>query len=596
MSYLVLARKWRPQTFEQIRGQDHIVRALRNAISSGRIAHAYLFTGIRGVGKTSAARVLAKALNCVNGPTPTPCNSCASCLEITDGRSGDVLEIDGASNTGVEDVRRLREAVRYPAVRGPYRVYIVDEVHMLSTAAFNALLKTLEEPPPHVVFVLATTDPHKIPVTILSRCQQFDFKRLSLREMISLLRDVAAAEGIAIDEKSLGALAREAEGSVRDGQSLLDQVISYAGQAVTYEDVRDVLGVVDRDLLLGVARAVVERDPRQVVEFLSEAERFGYDVRRFGYDLLDVFRDLAVLRALEDGGDLVDLSAEEGAAAGEFLADSSWEEIHALFDMLGRGLEVLRTASRPGPLLEMTLLKMAKLPPVLALSEVLSRVRGSGGEGQGAVVPPSGAREERPKRPATRVSEAPTKAPGREAEDRRPLESTRRPGAAAASPATVPADPKQEAAGSGEATVSPAPPPAVSEPPAAPREGAGVWEALLRGAEAGNRPFWNVLKAHGSLASWDPEHRVAAVALDDPGHEFFVRSKTDLLTRVLTEVAGPGARLELRFEARPARGRDGARETDWARSAKRETLEHPLVREAMEIFEGNVEEVRVLKP
>ncbi len=281
MAYQVLARKWRPQSFEQLRGQAHIARALTNAIGSGRIAHAYLFTGIRGVGKTSAARVLAKALNCAEGPTPTPCNRCDSCREITDGKSPDVLEIDGASNTGVDDVRRLREAVRYPAVRGPYRVYIIDEVHMLSTAAFNALLKTLEEPPEHVVFVFATTDPHKIPVTILSRCQQFDFKRLSPRELTRLLGDVASAEGVSVDERSLATLAREADGSVRDGQSLLDQVISYAGNVVSYQDVRDVLGVVDRELLLGVARAVVQRDPRGVLDALAEAEQFGYDETRY---------------------------------------------------------------------------------------------------------------------------------------------------------------------------------------------------------------------------------------------------------------------------------------------------------------------------
>ncbi|MDW7711169.1 MAG: DNA polymerase III subunit gamma/tau [Deferrisomatales bacterium] len=577
MSYLVLARKWRPQTFEAIRGQDHIVRALRNAISSGRIAHAYLFTGIRGVGKTSAARVLAKALNCVSGPTPTPCNACPSCREITEGRSGDVLEIDGASNTGVEDVRRLREAVRYPPVRGPHRVYIIDEVHMLSTAAFNALLKTLEEPPAHVVFVLATTDPHKIPVTILSRCQQFDFKRLSLREMTALLADVAHAEGIAADEKSLAALAREAEGSVRDGQSLLDQVFSYAGESVTYEDVRDVLGVVDRDLLFGVARAVVERDARRVVEALAEAERFGYDVRRFGHDLLDVFRDLTVIKALGEAEDLVDLAAEEVAAAREFLVPTSWEEIHALFDILSRGIDTLRGASRPGPLLEMTLLKMAKLPPVLPLSEVLARARAGPGAGEGG----GGGAGGRPSASGHTGVEA---AAGKTADP-----APRDPG-----PGDRAAGASAEAAAAPSAAVAAVP---AGEAPV-PRGEAEVWEALLRGAEGANRPFWHVLRAHGRLEAWDPDGKVAAVVLDDPGHEFFVRSKLELLTRILAEAAGPGARVELRFEARQGRGRgrDGARETDRARSAKREALEHPLVREAMEIFEGDVEEVRVLKP
>lgn len=354
MAYQVLARKWRPQSFEQLRGQAHIARALSNAIASGRISHAYLFTGIRGVGKTSAARVLAKALNCVEGPTPTPCNRCDSCREITDGRSSDVLEIDGASNTGVDDVRRLREAVRYPAVRGPYRVYIIDEVHMLSTQAFNALLKTLEEPPEHVVFVFATTDAHKIPVTILSRCQQFDFKRLAPRELTRLLADVAAAEGVTLDERSLATLAREADGSVRDGQSLLDQVISYAGSTVRYEDVRDVLGVVDRELLLRVARAVVVGDGRAVLETLGEAEQFGFDVRRFALDLLDVFRDLAVLQGVSESDELVELTTEEVAEAREFCADAGWEKVHALFDMLARGVDHLRSAARPGVVYTLT--------------------------------------------------------------------------------------------------------------------------------------------------------------------------------------------------------------------------------------------------
>jgi len=576
MSYLVLARKWRPQTFAEIRGQEHIARALRNAISSGRIAHAYVFTGIRGVGKTSAARVLAKALNCVQGPTPTPCNACPSCTEITDGRSSDVLEIDGASNTGVEDVRRLREAVRYPPVRGPYRVYIIDEVHMLSTAAFNALLKTLEEPPAHVVFVLATTDPHKIPVTILSRCQQFDFKRLSHRELGLLLGDVARAEGVAIDEKSLAALAREAEGSVRDGQSLLDQVISYAGQQVAYEDVRDVLGVVDRDLVLGVARAVVERDPRRVVTALAEAERFGYDVRRFGYDLVDTFRDLAVLNAVPEAEDLVDLSAEETAEARQFLQETSWEQVHALFDMLSRGVDALRGAARPGPVLEMTLLKMAKLPPLLPLSEVMARISAPLGE------PPPGGTAGAPERRPERA--APAQRGGRSA---------------------APADPSPEAPPPPKEgpAAEPAPvPPHASEapspvtPPPVPGEGAQVWEALLRGAEGANRPFWNVLRAHGRLASWDAGSRTAKVILDDPGHEFFVRSKADLLLRLIREVAGAGAQIEVDCGRAPEEPRSSAKESDRARSAKRETMEHPLVRDAMEIFDGDVEEVRVAKP
>ncbi|MBI5018524.1 MAG: DNA polymerase III subunit gamma/tau [Deltaproteobacteria bacterium] len=588
MSYLVLARRWRPQTFEEIRGQEHIARALRNAITSQRIAHAYLFTGIRGVGKTSAARVLAKALNCAAGPTPTPCNDCPSCREITDGKSPDVLEIDGASNTGVEDVRRLREAVRYAPVRGPYRVYIIDEVHMLSTAAFNALLKTLEEPPAHVVFIFATTDAHKIPITILSRCQQFDFKRLSPRELMALLADIARAEGIAIDERSLVALAREADGSVRDAQSLLDQVISYAGNAVTYADVRDVLGVVDRECVLGVVGSVLAKDPRRVLERLLEAERFGYDVRRFALDLLDVFRDLAVLKAVEGGEDLVELAPEEVSEVRGALESVSWEETHALFDMLSKGVEGLRTVSRPAVTLEMTLLKMAKLPPLLSLSQVLA----AAGDGPVGV------------RLAARLVEPAT---GEAAADRVRSELRRvLEGTGAAGPGSV-AAPKvsSETPRDRGSMPPPAPVVATASPAVLPEKGPAperfgaerVWNAILSGVERSNRPFWTVLRGHGRLDSWDADRRLAVVACDDPGQEFLWRPKAGLLTEALAGLAGAGARVELSFPASDGpRGRNGSAESDRARSLKKEALEHPLVREALEIFDGDVEEVRALKP
>ncbi len=544
MSYLVLARKWRPQTFAELRGQEHIVRALTNAIASGRIAHAYVFTGIRGVGKTSAARVLAKALNCASGPTPAPCNRCPSCLAITEGTSADVLEIDGASNNGVEEVRRLREAVRYPPVAGAYRIYIIDEVHMLSAAAFNALLKTLEEPPAHVVFVFATTDAHKIPATILSRCQQFDFKRLAPRDLVALLADVARAEGIALEDKALVALAREADGSVRDAQSLLDQVIAYAGQSVTHGDVRDVLGVVDRGLLLAVARGVLDGDPRAVVTAVGEAERFGFDPRRFAHDLLDLFRDLAVLRAVEAAGDLVDLAPEEVAEVSGLLARVSWEDIHARFDMLGRAVEALRASARPGVVLEMALLKMARLPAVLPLSEVLGRAQ--------RWTPPAAAPGS-PEPP--RVAPPPTPAP------------------VAAAAAPVPQEPA-------------AAPPVLDAP--------GLWRAFLAAVEGVSRPTWNVLRAHASLQGWDPVAGRATLALDDPDQDFSVRGKLDLLTEVLRGIAGPRATLELAAPA--ARAKGGGREPDAVRAAKREVLETPLVRDALNLFDGDVEEVRPAKP
>ena len=242
MSYQVLARKWRPQVFEDVVGQGHITRTLQNAITSGRLAHAFLFSGPRGVGKTTTARILAKALNCDQGPTPTPCGKCDSCIETAAGTAVDVVEIDGASNRGIEHIRELREAVKYAPVGGKYKVYVIDEVHMLTNEAFNALLKTLEEPPPHVIFIFATTEPQKIPATIHSRCQRYGFKRVAVHEIIERLRTIAAAERITISDLGLARIARAAEGSMRDSLSLLDQAVSYSGLEIKDEELQATLG------------------------------------------------------------------------------------------------------------------------------------------------------------------------------------------------------------------------------------------------------------------------------------------------------------------------------------------------------------------
>src|SRR5512140_1005150 len=237
LSYLVLARKWRPQTFRDLIGQEHVSQTLKNAIDSGRVAHAFLFTGGRGVGKTSAARILAKALNCEQGPAPEPCNACSACEEITAGNSVDVFEIDGASNTSVDDIRDLRETVKYLPSRCRYKIFIIDEVHMLSTSTFNALLKTLEEPPPHVKFIFATTEPHKVPITILSRCQRFDFKRIALPRIVARLRYIVDQEKVSVSDEALAVVARKGDGSMRDALSTLDQVLAFCGESVADADV-----------------------------------------------------------------------------------------------------------------------------------------------------------------------------------------------------------------------------------------------------------------------------------------------------------------------------------------------------------------------
>ena len=270
MSYIVFARKWRPSLFSEIIGQGHITRTLENAIEIGRIAQAYLFSGPRGIGKTSSARILAKALNCVEGPTKTPCNKCENCVEITEGRNLDVSEIDGASNRGIDEIRNLRENVRYLPARSKYKIYIIDEVHMLTKEAFNALLKTLEEPPSHVVFIFATTEPHKLPATILSRCQRYDFRLIPMEETRRQLSEISAAEKISIDEESLFLIAKRGGGSMRDALSFLDQSVSFCGNEITKEKLQSAFGLIEEDLYFRITGALINKSTKEGVALAQE--------------------------------------------------------------------------------------------------------------------------------------------------------------------------------------------------------------------------------------------------------------------------------------------------------------------------------------
>jgi len=374
VSYLVLARKWRPQTFHDLIGQEHVSQTLQNAIETGRVAHAFLFTGARGVGKTSAARILAKALTCEQGPAAEPCNVCPACQEITAGTAVDVIEIDGASNTGVDDVRELRENVKYLPSRLRSKIFIIDEVHMLSTNAFNALLKTLEEPPPHVKFIFATTEPHKVPITILSRCQRFDFRRIALGTVVARLRSIVEQEGVAISDTALTVVARKGDGSMRDSLSTLDQVLAFCGSEVADEDVMTLLGVVDRRLLVAASEAVFARDSRGVLDIVKQVDASGYNIRQFCQELIDHFRNLTLCRAVGDIADLTELSEAELAeivrqAAGLELADL---QRHVAILLKAEG--ELNQSGFPRLVLEMALLKMAMLAPAVPVQEILSRL------------------------------------------------------------------------------------------------------------------------------------------------------------------------------------------------------------------------------
>ena len=374
MVYQVLARKWRPQVFDDVIGQVHIARALQNAVKVSKVAHAYLFSGPRGVGKTTMARILAKTLNCAEGPTPLPCNRCSPCQEISGGVSVDVLEIDGASNTSVEDIRELREMVKYIPIQGKHKVYIIDEVHMLSNSAFNALLKTLEEPPPHVVFIFATTEPNKIPPTIRSRCQQFQFKKISRRDMVGRLGQIAIQEGIKIGEQEMFLLAKGAEGSMRDALSLLDQVVAYGGSQVRQEDLLTVMGVVNRQQLLGMIRSIQKKDAAGAVGQVQELVDQGHDLRQFCHDLAELVRDLLVFKIAKQPEAIVECPSEEIEELNALSRGFSVEELQWLFSVFAQTYEEIKNFFYPPFMLEMAVVRAARIEPVESIEKILEKV------------------------------------------------------------------------------------------------------------------------------------------------------------------------------------------------------------------------------
>ena len=372
MAYEVLARKWRPQQFDDVVGQEHVARTLKNAIASGRIAHAYLFVGPRGIGKTSSARIFAKALNCVHGPTATPCDQCDACREIMDGRSMDVIEIDGASNTGVDHIRDLRENVLYAPARGPFKIYIIDEVHMLSTGAFNALLKTLEEPPKHVKFIFATTEPQKVPATIISRCQRFDLRPISTRQIMEHLRKVAVAENVNINDDALLAVARGAEGGMRDAESTLDQLMAFCGNTITEADVMSVFGLVSRLTLEQLVEAVLSGDVPKAITLVDELDQSGKDVQRVVVELLQYFRNLLVLSYAGAQTSGLDMSDAQLARLKEQVTRTDPANVLRMIKILSETDEKLRYALSRRALLEVAVIQCARVTQTVSIDRVIA--------------------------------------------------------------------------------------------------------------------------------------------------------------------------------------------------------------------------------
>ncbi|PIE59057.1 MAG: DNA polymerase [Desulfobulbus propionicus] len=373
MSYLVLARKSRPQLFQEVVGQQPIVKTLQNALTHNRVAHALLFSGVRGTGKTTLARIMAKALNCASGPDREPCNCCISCRQITDGSSVDLHEIDGASNRGIQEIRELKEKIRFMPASSRYKIIIIDEVHMLTTEAFNALLKTLEEPPDHVYFMFATTELHKVPVTILSRCQRYELKRVERQELKQHFKKLAASEQIAIEEEALDIIAREAGGSVRDGLSLLDQLFAYGGDSVRASDVVEVLGVSHHAFIADLADALLRQDLQAVYARVAEIYDHGLDLKRLSNDLLMWFRNLILCALHLEDHDFLNLPSDDLKRLQQTAAQHNVSSLTSVFNLLLTGFEKIQFSSYPKLVLELTFFRVVQAGQVVEVADLIGR-------------------------------------------------------------------------------------------------------------------------------------------------------------------------------------------------------------------------------
>jgi len=392
MSYVIFARKYRPKTFEEVVGQKPVVQTLQNAIRADRVGQAYIFSGMRGTGKTTVARILAKALNCQHGPTPTPCNSCEFCVEINEDRSVDVLEIDGASSRTVDDISPIRDTAKYKPIHSRFKIIYIDEVHMLSAHAFNALLKTLEEPPERTIFIFATTEFHKVPATIISRCQHFEFKKISQKDIINHLLGIAQKEKITISPNGLSLIAQAAEGSLRDAQSLLDQAVAFSGEVIQDDELKVILGAISRELLFECSSLILAQAPAGVFSLVEKVIEKGYDLRFFFKELIHHFRDLMLVKSVQDVEGLLPLNPEELQQLRRESEKCSLEDILRYLQALQQAEQGLRFSSHPQIYLETLLVKLCHFQKIVSLKELLAEVQESGQAGGGSPSPMGGNR------------------------------------------------------------------------------------------------------------------------------------------------------------------------------------------------------------
>jgi DNA polymerase-3 subunit gamma/tau len=563
LSYEVLARKWRPHRFDEVTGQSHVTTPLRNAIRSNRIPHAILLCGPRGVGKTSIARILASCLNCDKGPTDQPCGECVPCHEIAGGNSTDVREIDAASRTSVDDVRELIEAVRYAASPGKHRIFVVDEVHMLSTPAFNALLKTLEEPPPHSVFVFATTNPEKIPFTVISRCQRYDLRRLAAREAAARLREVAQAEKITISESSLLALAREGEGSLRDSLTLLDQILAHGGGEVEDATVAAVLDLIDRRLLLAIIEACVDGDPGGALEACGRAAGSAIDAKRLGATLLRTLRDLVVLQVAPNSPELVEGSDAEIEELAGIAARAEPARLRRMFRALLREQEDLAWSPEPFAVLEMALVRLATMAGGDDVAALLTRIQSLERRLEGSDPPTTeGGSTPRPGSPQPRR----TTERGAGSRSRTESTSARGAGDASASPRALP-----------EAGVQDAPLTV-------------IYDRLRAFAQQENRGLFAALEG-GEILDRAPDR--LRIRLPSELAARRLEGRASDLEAICARFFGASMRVEIEVPPSPTPAKKATGPGDnAARRRRQRALDHPAVNAALEILEGEILEIR----
>jgi DNA polymerase-3 subunit gamma/tau len=562
MSYLVLARKYRPQTFDEVIEQGHVTRTLSNAISAGRVAHAVLFSGPRGTGKTTVARIFAKSMNCEEGPTPTPCNECRSCREITSGHAVDVYEIDGASNNSVDQVRELRENIKYMPAHSRSKIYIIDEVHMLSISAFNALLKTLEEPPSHVMFIFATTEPQKIPITILSRCQRHEFRRINMDSITRHMVSLGRREGFDIHAESLNLIAREAGGSMRDALSLLDQVMTYSSGTITHEQVLDILGVIDRKIIYDLSDSVLRGDIPAVLDVINDVYDRGHNVKKLHADLLEHIRNLLVAGMGQKVRKLIDLPAGEIDQLMDQSKQVSAAALQQIFDSLFKEEAAVRLSIQPKLALEMAFVRMMSTKPALPIEDLIDRLDDL----------------------RTEMHSTPGQNPGstNESTGGTGLESSLSSSAANA--------PMVNAASS-----APRPPETQADVPGT------AFDTQDDLAETWQKMCNNILQHAPSLAANLAKCRLKNITEDHleievNGNDFTLKmiqrdKNKDLLKKICTEFLGKEKNIVFSASSQNKNEKVKKKRDN---QLKKEAIDHPLVADSIEIFNGTLVDVKIL--